>query len=234
MQRYFVKEINNKKVIFNDGDIHHIKNVMRMKENEKIECVYQNELYLSQIKSLDPLEVEIIKKEQKINYNRPYITLIIPLLVETKMDFIFQKCTELGVDEFNIYEALRSKIKIDSEKYRKKELRWTKICKEASEQSHRINIPIIKGIYKIKDLKKEGLKLVCSTNIAENFKNTLKKEANYDRIYIVVGPEGGLDPKEEETLVSLGYLRTSLGNNILRTETAPICVLSYVNYEFME
>ena len=62
----------------------------------------------------------------------------------------------------------------------------------------------------------------------------MKKQNKCDKINIVVGPEGGLDPKEEETLVSFNYLRTSLGPNILRAETAPLCVLSYINYEFME
>ena len=80
----------------------------------------------------------------------------------------------------------------------------------------------------------EGLKIVCSTKLAKSFKNTLKNDFNCGKINIVVGPEGGLDPKEEETLVSFNYLRTSLGPNILRAETAPLCVLSYINYEFME
>lgn len=235
MQRYFVKKLENKKVIFEETDIHHIKNVMRMKINDIVEVVYQNQLYKAKINLLEPLEVEIVEKEKNIQNNKPIITIIIPLLIETKMDYIFQKCTELGIDEFYIYEACRSKIRLDEEKYNKKVQRWSRICKEASEQSHRINIPTIKGLYKIKDLKNvEGLNLVCSTNIAKNFKNTLKNERNYDKINIVVGPEGGLDPKEEELLASFGYLRTSLGPTILRAETAPICVLSYLNYEFME
>lgn len=235
MQRYFVKNINNKIVNFEEGDIHHIKNVMRMKLDDIVECVYKNELYQGKITSLEPLEVKIIKKIEIQKYNKPKIIMIIPLLIESKMDYILQKCTELGIDEFHIYEACRSKIKLNQEMFSKKVNRWSRICKEASEQSHRINIPTIKGLYKISDLKsEEGLNLICSTNISKNFKNTLKNHPNCGRINIVVGPEGGLDPKEEELLVSFGYLKTSLGPTILRAETAPICVLSYLNYEFME
>ena len=235
MQRYFIKNIENQKVEFEESDIHHIKNVMRMQKGEKIECVYDGNLYKAEIEKIEPLEVKITEKEKNIQTNKPYITLIIPLLIEQKMDYIFQKCTELGVDEFYIYQAVRSKIKLENEKYEKKVNRWSKICKEASEQSHRITIPQIKGLYKIKDLEKcIGLNLICSTNNVETLKNTLKKQNKCDKINIVVGPEGGLDPKEEETLVSFNYLRTSLGPNILRAETAPLCVLSYINYEFME
>lgn len=235
MQRYFVNGIDNNKVILDSSDIHHIKNVMHFKVNDVIECVYDKKLYKGIIKSFDPFDVEVLEKLDTLNINKPYVVLVIPLLVESKMDYIFQKCTELGVNEFYIYDAVRSKIRLDNDKYLKKVIRWTRICKEASEQSHRIDIPSIKGLFKIKDLQNlDGLNIVCSTNNVKSFKNTLKYSLNCDRINIVVGPEGGIDPKEEDLFVSFGFLRTSLGPNILRVETAPLCVLSYINYEFME
>ena len=191
MQRYFVKNIENERVIFESSDIHHIKNVMRMNIDEIIECVYNGELYKAKIESLDPLNVKIIEKKESLKTNKPYTIMIIPLLIEQKMDYILQKSTELGVDEIHIYEAVRSKIKLDGEKYNKKVNRWSKICKEASEQSHRTNIPLIKGLYKLKDLEnEEGLKIVCSTKLAKSFKNTLKNDFNCGKINIVVGPEG--------------------------------------------
>lgn len=235
MQRYFVKNINNDNVYLDDGDIHHVKNVMRMNVDDIIECVYDKKLYRAKIKNIEPLEIKVIEKKEISYFLKAYIVMIIPLLVEQKMDFIFQKCTELGVDEFYIYDAVRSKIKIDQEKYEKKVNRWSKICKEASEQSHRIDIPKIEGIYKLKDLKDcPGYNIICSTKKTENFKNVLKKNINCDRINIVVGPEGGFDDKEEEILVSFNYFRASLGPNVLRVETAPLCALSFINYEFME
>ena len=235
MQRYFVKNINDKRVIFEDSDIHHIKNVMRMNVNDVVEVVFNNLVYRASIECLDPLIVNTIEEVKSNKINKPDVIMIIPLVIEQKMDYILQKGTELGVSEFYIYDAVRSKIKLDNEKYLKKVNRWSKICKEASEQSHRVDIPLIKGIYKLSDLKNcSGLKIVCSTNNVENFKNILKKNLNCDKINIVVGPEGGLDPKEEEKLVSFDYLRVSLGPNVLRVETAPLCVLSYINYEFME
>ena len=57
---------------------------------------------------------------------------------------------------------------------------------------------------------------------------------NCDRINVVVGPEGGISPKEEELLESLGFTRVSLGNRIMRVETVPLYILSIFNYEFME
>ena len=56
---------------------------------------------------------------------------------------------------------------------------------------------------------------------------------NCDRILLVVGPEGGLSDKEEELFVQNGFVLASLGNNVLRAETAPIVALSMINYEYL-
>lgn len=202
---------------------------------DRIECIFESKLYVCEIKSFDPVNIEIIEEIEVEEDKGKNVTICIPLLVEQKMDFILQKCTELGVNDIYLYEASRSKIKLDNDRYNKKIERWTKICKEASEQSHRFDIPKISGIYKIKELNEyNGLKLVCSTTDCQSIKKVLKKADNYDRIIIVIGPEGGLSEKEENDFVVAGFYRVSLGPNILRAETAPICALSIVNYEFME
>ena len=55
-----------------------------------------------------------------------------------------------------------------------------------------------------------------------------------DKMYIVVGPEGGLSTDEERKLNDLGFVSISLGNRIMRVETVPIFILSIINYEMME
>lgn len=235
MQRYFIKKRINNIVELEQSDIYHIKKVMRMMIGDRIECIFENKLYLCEIKSFDPVNIEIIEEIEVEEENSKNVTICIPLLVEQKMDFILQKCTELGVNDIYLFDASRSKIKLDNERFYKKIERWTKICKEASEQSHRLDIPKISGIYKIRDLAEyNGLKLVCSTTNCQSIKKVLKKDDNCDRIIIAVGPEGGLSEKEENDFVAAGFNRVSLGPNILRAETAPICALSVVNYEFME
>ena len=62
----------------------------------------------------------------------------------------------------------------------------------------------------------------------------MTEHKNYDKIIIVVGPEGGISPNEEEYLVNEGFTRVSLGKRIMRVETVPIFILSALNYEFME
>lgn len=234
MQRYFSKIKENNKFILINDDVYHITKVMRMKDNDKVEVVYENELYICNVIINDLPKVEIISKsnqtEKKLN-----VTLVVPLLKEQKFDLILQKATELGVDEIIPVNMERCLVK-STDREEKKNIRWQKICKEASEQAKRVSIPNVTRVMNLKELKEiNGLKLVCSTSeVSNNLKKFLTDNKNYDKIVIVVGPEGGISPKEEDYLVSIGFTRVSLGSRIMRVETVPIFIMSALNYENME
>lgn len=235
VQRYFAKNKIGDKFVLDDGDIHHISNVMRMKNGEFIEVVYNSILYKCKVLFSDGLEVVYDSILDDKNVNDKYICLIVPVLKEQKMDYILQKSTELGVSEIIPIVTERCVVKVDS-KEDKKILRWNRIVKEASEQSKRLDVPIISSIRNINDLCfSSGVKLVCSTRENEkNIKKILQTEKKCDRMYIVVGPEGGLSIFEENKLNELGFVSVSLGNRIMRVETVPLYILSVLNYEFME
>ena len=226
MQRYFAvdKDLN-----ISDKDKHHIINVMRMKLNDKIEIVYNEKVYMCEINDISKKDVSYsVKDIIDVNNELPLkVTIAVSLVNEKKLDFILQKCTELGVYDFILVNSDRSKIKIDG-KEKKKIERWNTITKEAAEQSHRNIKPIVRDIMSINDVLKldYDLKLTCST-----IKNVLQNSTNCDRIIIVVGPEGGLTVSEEEKLEKNGFIPVTLGNLILRTETVPIYIMSLVNYE---
>ena len=233
MQRYFSNREENGYLYLNDNDLYHIKTVMRMKDKDKIEIVYNHELYLCELVNN---QGKIIKKEGYNLISKPNITLVIPLLKEQKMDLILQKSTELGVDTIIPVVMSHSVVKLDETKETKRIERWQKICKEASEQSKRLDIPVVSRICKLQDLKSlEGVKLTCSTSEkSQNLKNYLKKCQNYDRIILVIGPEGGLSKEEEKYLKEIGFTSISLGDRIMRVETVPLFLLSVFNYESME
>lgn len=232
MQRYFALDKKDDLFILNDDDLYHIKTVMRMKENDQIEVVFDKKLYICKL--LHNYQVKLLKKITTDTFTNKQITLVIPLLKEAKMDLILQKSAELGVSEIILVELERSVVKLDQAKANKKLIRWQKILKEASEQSKRIDIPSITPIKKIADLKMDGLKIVCSTNEKENsLKKVLKNNCNYDKITILIGPEGGLTNKEENILVTNGFIKVTLGKLIMRVETVPLFVLSILSYESM-
>lgn len=234
MQRYFAKEKCDNYFILNDDDIYHIKTVMRMKNDDKIEIVFNNKLYICMV-DLNKNQFEIVNKKETYEEKKKFI-LVIPLLKEQKMDLILQKSTELGVYKIIPIKTSRSVIKLDNEKFNKKKERWIKICKEASEQSKRTTIPIISDLLSIDDLKDiDGVKLVCSTTEKDkNIKFFLQTENKCDKLLLAVGPEGGFTSEEEETFIKTGFCKVSLGKRIMRVETVPIFVLSILNYVYME
>ena len=233
MQRYFVKEKNNDKFTLNDSDIHHIKRVMRCKNNDKIEVVYNEIVYLCNIDDIDSLTLSIInsyQEDRELNIN---LTVAVSLVQEQKFDLILQKLTELGVTSIIPVKTERSIVKIEESKQEKKKLRWETICKEASEQSHRVIVPKIHNIMTLKELlnNKKQLNLICSLN--DNTKQLQEYLTNeVKEILFVIGPEGGFAPKEEEFLLANGFQSTSLGKRILRVETAAIYVASIVGYVY--
>ena len=230
MQRYFIK---NKDMLLEESDIRHIKKVMRMNINDKIEVVYNNKLHICEITSLEPFNIKVIEKLDEDKKTKIELTVAVALVKEQKMDLILQKLTELGVSRIIPVSMERSIVKLDKERFNKKKVRWESISKEASEQSKRTNIPIIEDIKSIKDLTKEDadLKLVASTKEKEKLLNYyLQSIEDCAKIIMVIGPEGGISDKEEDILVSNGYNRVSFGNLIFRVETATIYVASIINY----
>lgn len=229
MQRYFAidKDLNLRQT-----DYHHIKNVMRMKDEDIIEVVYNSTVYKCKVYP-NKKRIEVVEEEKMID-NLPNVTICFPVLKEQKIDYILQKATEVGAKNFILFDSKRSVVKIDKSSSLKKNTRWETICKEASEQSFRITIPSILGIFNIKEISKldYDLKILCTLNEkTKNIKKILQNKTNYDTILIVTGPEGGFDKTEEEILINNGFISASLGNTVLRAETAPVVALSMINYE---
>lgn len=231
MQRYFLKEKHQDTLILYEQDIHHIKNVMRYKENDQIEVVWNGIVYLCKIDVLNPLKLSIIKEYQEDRDLNISLTIAVSLVQEQKFDLILQKLTELGVSRIIPVKTSRSIVKIDPKKVESKLNRWQTICKEASEQSHRTSIPKVTNIISLKELVSipTQLKLICSLN---DLTKPLNEYLNQDikEIIFVVGPEGGFTKEEEAFLIENTYKPVSLGKRVLRVETAAIYISSIINY----
>lgn len=236
MQRYFAKDFIDDKPVLYDSDIKHIIKVMRLVSGDYFEVVYDKVVYHCKIENTIPFSY-IIESTSNEEDKTIGLTVAVGLVQEQKMDLILQKLTELGVETIIPLKTERSIVKLDDIRFAKKLVRWQMICKEASEQSFRNVIPNITNVMTIDDLKNIDIdtKLVCSTkekdNIINKYVDNLRKD---DNIIFVIGPEGGLSANEEDKLNSYGYKSISLGNRILRVETATFFVASIINYINME
>ena len=231
MQRYFAEKKEDNNFSLYESDIHHIKNVMRYHENDLIEVVYDKILYTCKITNISPLSLEIIDAKEKESNSKVTLTIALSLVNEQKMDLILQKLTELGVSRIIPIVTTRSIIKLDEKRIEKKLTRWKMICKEASEQSKRIDIPIIDDIKKIDDIinLNNDIKLLCTLkekpiSINNYLPNQIKD------ILFAIGPEGGFTDEEEQKLLNNGFKPVSLGKRVMRVETAAIYVASIINY----
>ena len=235
MQRYF-KETNQDIFELSNDDSYHIIKVMRNNIGDKIEVVIDKQLYICEIIKMDNLVT--VKKIEEVECDSElpcYVTIAQSLVKEQKMDLILQKSCELGASEIIPINTTRSIVKLDKKETKKID-RWNKILKEASEQSKRVVIPNVKEIMDIKDLAKldYDIKILCTVNeLSTSLKKVLSKDLNNVKIILVIGPEGGFTDNEEKILIDNGFISTSFGNRVLRTETASLYALSIINYILM-
>lgn len=231
MQQYFSKKRENDILYLDSEDIHHIKNVMRIKPGDHVIVCYEKVSYNCTLNSdYFTANIESIYKSDTENI---YVLAYIPVLNDDKMKFIIEKGTEMGVSEFIPVQFEHSKFFLSKDKEKSKLERWNKISKEASEQSRRLIIPPVREIIKVKDISKTcSVNILCSLDKenVKSVKEVLNDSTICDKISLVFGPEGGISLKEENILENKGFVKTSLGKNVLRTETVIINVCSIINY----
>ena len=151
-----------------------------------------------------------------------------------KMEAIIQKSVELGVNTIFPVNMKNCIAKIKDEN--KKQERWQKISESAAKQSKRNIIPSIEKSVNIdficNNIKNYDLVIIAYENEENITIKDILKENKIEKIAIVVGPEGGLTENEVDKLINSGAKVATLGKRILRTETAPITMLSMIMYEY--
>lgn len=238
MQQYFINNIEDNTIHLSKEDQHHVKKVMRFKEGDQVICVDSSrQMYLCSFISVDEGTLKI---DQMIDSSRELdieVTLIYSLPKGDKFELVLQKATELGVHRIVPMLSKRCIVRTNPMKFEKKMERYKRIAKEASEQCHRNMIPEIMNVISVKDIRDYlgDYNVVAYEEMArkENhhqFHHILKQLKADQSITIVVGPEGGFEVDEIETMKQIGVIPCSLGKRILRSETAPLYMLSIIGY----
>ena len=233
MQRYFASLLDKEHIKLESEDEHHLLHVMRMKKDDEIEVVANDKLFLCRIENVNPLNIYIVHEiNSDVELNED-VTLLFALTKGDRTDLVVQKATELGVKKIALIQSERTVVRYEEKDIAKKCARYQKIMKEASEQSHRLVVPTLLGIYNLKKLPKEvysDLNYVAYEKDANDVEGSFKGLTKGKSVTILVGPEGGFSREEIDMLVNQGFIRTSLGKRILRAETAAIYALSVIGY----
>lgn len=240
MYKFFVEDnqIENNEIKIMDDDLKHISNVLRMRIGEEILITNKNtaETYKCSIKEINKNEAvcTIIEKEENDTEPSIKVDIFQGIPKSDKMETIIQKSVELGVSKIFPVSMKNCVAKIKDDI--KKQERWQKISEAAAKQSKRNIIPSIEKSVDIKYLcskiNEYDLVLVAYENEDKKTIKDILKNNKVEKIAIVVGPEGGLTEKEVEELIKCGAKAVSLGKRILRTETAPIAMISMIMYEY--
>jgi len=234
MPRFFIETPLSDTVILSGESAAHISKSLRMKVGETLVlCDGMGYDYISEICSITPdyVNLKVLSKEQTKTEPSVKVTLCQGLPKSDKMESIIQKSVEMGVTTICPVLTERCVSRPDEKGKAKKAARWQKIADEAAKQSGRGILPKVENISDFKATAKaladKGVKLImCYEGGGENPKSLLAP--NDTEIAVFIGPEGGFDTKEVEFLKELGAECMTLGPRILRTETAPIAVLSLI------
>jgi 16S rRNA (uracil1498-N3)-methyltransferase len=241
MQRYFItsEQVIGDTIQITGDDVHHIRTVMRTKQGDKFVCCLQGMDYFVEVENITTSTVtcRILDRSASLGEPAVQVTMAQGLPKGEKLEWILQKGTELGAAAFLPFSSTRTIVKIDSAKAAKKRDRWTKIVKEAAEQSHRGLIPSVALPMDWKSLlaaiPKYDIALIANEKEGQ-FLSEIAELYEARSILMMIGPEGGFSEQEIQEAVEQGAHPITLGNRILRTETAAISLLSCILFVHQE
>lgn len=247
MHRFYTDKgyLNNadKNVTITGEDVNHIKNVLRLKCGDEI-LVSDGEGtdYQCRISALNSDSVvadieDVFRNSAELPVK---ITLFQGMPKSDKMELIIQKAVELGVAEIIPVMTKRTVVKIEDKKAAKKLERYNMIARSAGKQSGRGVIPEVKGFMTFKEALCHAKDLDMNIIPYEDAKGmeyarqVIQEIKGKENLGIFIGPEGGFAKEEVEQAMEIGAKCITLGNRILRTETAGLAALSIIMFALDE
>lgn len=245
MHRFYVEGCGSsgKSIVIIGEDVNHIKNVLRLRCGDEIiisNC--QKRDYICRISSInsDSVAADIEDVQANAAELPTRIILFQGMPKADKLEFIIQKAVELGVAEIVPVMTRRTVVKLDKKRAEKKLERYNAIALSAAKQSGRGIVP------KVREFVDFGQALKIAGALEMNLIPYEEAEGlAYSRemihavrgkksLGIFIGPEGGFAGEEIDAATEIGAKCITLGNRILRTETAGLAVLSVLMFELEE
>ncbi len=243
MPRFFI----NSSALFDDGekmhavicgdDASHISRSLRMRLGDSLTlcdaCGVDYECEISEI-TQSSVTLNVIEKKASRS-EPPYRATVFQALAKgDRFDTVVQKSVEFGAFSVTPLITSRCTVKLDGADIKKKCVRWQRIAEEGAKQCGRGIIPRVnEGV----DIKKAAeafaefdTVLFCYEKATSPLRDAVQSIPCDANIAVVIGPEGGFDEAEAELMEEIGALSVSLGNRILRTESAAPFALACLSY----
>lgn len=214
-------------ILFEGEEFHHMTNVMRARNGEKIILFNGNGIfYHAEINELAKkyAKIKVLSEEKSQNEPKMHLTVFQALAKGDKLSLIMQKITELGASELAIFDSEFCDVKANTTRVDRLET----IAISAAKQCKRASITKQSGVYKLSEVEKmipDFDAFYVAYENEDGFSlagDLIKNKQNLKNIALMIGAEGGFSEKEIEMLKAAGAKIVSMGNRILRTETAAI------------
>jgi len=229
-RRFFVRQVRNGLAEITDDDARHLTQVLRVEAGQIFELSDNHAIYLAEVEAARKSRVgfRILERLPDPPPEIP-VHLLVALFKFDRLELLLEKATELGVASVRFVRAERSDKGLDKAAEKRIE-RWRRIALEASQQSRRLRLP---ELYEPVRLKEALLTPASARFFLDENRSGVPildaAQVSADSIALMVGPEGGWPEHERVEARQAGWTSVSLGQQILRSETAAIAALAIVN-----
>lgn len=245
MPKFFVTDIDFKignTAYINGEDAYHMLKSLRIRNGEII--VVSNGKgrdFNARVEKIENDSVLVELTEEIFKNSEPNLKIMLYTAI-TKgegFEYAIKKCVEAGVNTIIPTITERTIVDIGKSKFDKKYERWNKISAEAAKQSGRSLIPEVAHpvdfMAALNSLNSDELAIICYVEEGTlTLKDAFKEIKGNKIINVFIGPEGGFTHKEIKMAVSKEVKKVTLGNRILKAETAGLFVTAIAMYEFDE
>lgn len=225
-RRWIADEVSGNRAALTSDHARHLAQVLRARAGQEFEISTASEVRHGRIISVHPDRVEFELGEAVQQSEPAKITVAISVFKFDRMEWAIEKCTELGVARIIPVIAGRTEKHLAAAATKRIE-RWRRIVQQASEQSRRAAVPEIGELARLKELAAmTGEARVVLSEVEQDLKlkDAIPPETN--SVVLAFGPEGGWKEQELAAFCEAGWKTASLGNTILRAETAVIAAVA--------
>ncbi len=243
MRRFLVENLNAQDGVctITGPEARHMTRVLRMEAGDRFVLMDgKGRRFLASIESVmrQGVRVAILNPLPEPSPSPVTITLCQALLKSGPMEYLIQKTSELGVDHILPFSSLRTITILKRERLSNRMRRWREIAKSSAKQSGRVVPAQIDAPTSFRELtakwkeEKEMKAILWEGGGATDLKGLLRGSSQAGKFIGMVGPEGGFTGEEIELAADAGFIPVTLGNRILRSETAATTMVAIVQYEW--
>ncbi|WP_421717365.1 16S rRNA (uracil(1498)-N(3))-methyltransferase [Algiphilus sp.] len=222
-------------VALEDAAFRHVARVLRMRVGDQLTVFNgKGSEFTARITQIERHAAYItLEAQREGNTESPlHSTLLQAVGKGERMDWALQKATELGISAIQPVLTARCNVKLDTERWAKKQAHWQGVLIAACEQSGRLRIPDLHPVARLDavlNLCEAALRLVLAP---QSGSAPIDAVSAIDSVALLVGPEGGLNEQEIQRAEAAGFRSWQIGPRTLRTETAPMVALALLQQRF--